>query len=375
VIPYGRQWVDEDDVAAVAAVLRGDWLTTGPAVDAFEADLAAVAGGTPAVTVTSGTAALHTAYAAAGIGPGDEIVTTPLTFVATASCAAILGATVVFADVSDDTGNLDPGAAAAATTPRTRVVAGVDYAGHPIDADPLRELGHDRGALLLEDAAHSIGSTWHGRPVGTLADLTTFSFFPTKNLTTAEGGAVVTADPELLRRARTFRTIGLVRDPDRLRYPGEGPWHQEVHEFGVNYRLPDVLCALGSSQLRRLSGFALRRKEIHARYDAALADVPELRTPTTRDGAVPVWHLYPLRVLDGRRRQLFEHLRASGVGVQVNYLPAYWHPVFEDLGYLRGLCPVAETYYSQEISLPLFPALADADVDRVSQLIRDFFGA
>jgi UDP-4-amino-4,6-dideoxy-N-acetyl-beta-L-altrosamine transaminase len=375
VIPYGRQWVDEDDVAAVAAVLRGDWLTTGPAVDAFEAALAAVAGGTPAVTVTSGTAALHTAYAAAGIGPGDEIVTTPLTFVATASCAAILGATVVFADVSDDTGNLDPGAAAVAVTPRTRVIAGVDYAGHPIDADPLRELAHDHGALLLEDAAHSIGSTWHGRPVGTLADLTTFSFFPTKNLTTAEGGAVVTADPRLLRRARTFRTIGLVRDPDRLRHPDEGPWHQEVHEFGVNYRLPDVLCALGSSQLRRLPSFALRRKEIHARYDAALADVPELRTPVTRDGADPVWHLYPLRVLDGRRRQLFEHLRASGIGVQVNYVPAYWHPVYEDLGYRRGLCPVAETYYSQEISLPLFPALADAEVDRVSQLIRDFFGA
>jgi dTDP-4-amino-4,6-dideoxygalactose transaminase len=375
VIPYGRQWVDEDDVAAVSAVLRGDWLTTGPAVDAFEAALATVAGGTPAVTVTSGTAALHTAYAAAGIGPGDEIVTTPLTFVATASCAAILGATVVFADVSDDTGNLDPAAAAAAATPRTRVIAGVDYAGHPIDADPLRELAHDHGALLVEDAAHSIGSTWHGRPVGTLADLTTFSFFPTKNLTTAEGGAVVAADPELLRRARTFRTIGLVRDPDRLRHPDEGPWHQEVHEFGVNYRLPDVLCALGSSQLRRLPEFALRRKEIHARYDAAMADVPELRTPVTRDGADPVWHLYPLRVLDGRRRQLFEHLRASGIGVQVNYVPAYWHPVFEDLGYRRGLCPVAERYYSQEISLPLFPALADADVDRVSQLIRDFFGA
>jgi dTDP-4-amino-4,6-dideoxygalactose transaminase len=374
VIPYGRQSVDEDDVAAVAAVLRGDWLTTGPAVDAFEAALAAVAGGTPAVAVTSGTAALHTAYAAVGTGPGDEIVTTPLTFVATASCAAILGATVVFADVCDDTGNLDPTSAAAVTTARTRVIAGVDYAGHPIDADPLRELAHDNGALLLEDAAHSIGSTWHGRPVGTLADLTTFSFFPTKNLTTAEGGAVVTADAELLRRARTFRTIGLVRDPDRLRHPDEGPWHQEVHEFGVNYRLPDVLCALGSSQLRRLSAFALRRKEIHARYDAALADVPELRTPVTRDGADPVWHLYALRVLDGRRRRLFEHLRASGIGVQVNYVPTYWHPVFEDLGYRRGLCPVAETYYSQEVSLPLFPDLLDDDVDRVCQLIRDFFG-
>jgi dTDP-4-amino-4,6-dideoxygalactose transaminase len=374
VIPYGRQSVDDDDVAAVAAVLRGDWLTTGPAVDAFEADLSVVAGGPAAVTVTSGTAALHTAYAAAGIGPGDEIVTTPLTFVATASCAAILGGTVVFADVSEDTGNLDPAAVTAAMTDRTRVVAGVDYAGHPIDADPLADLAHARGALLLEDAAHSIGSRWHGRPVGSLADLTTFSFFPTKNLTTAEGGAVVSADAELVRRARTFRTIGLVRDRDRQRYPDEGPWHQEVHEFGVNYRLPDVLCALGSSQLRRLPSFALRRRQIHARYDAALAGIPELRTPVTRSGAEPVWHLYPLRVLDGRRRALFEHLRAEGVGVQVNYVPAYWHPVFEDRGYRRGLCPVAETYYAQEIALPLYPDLADADVDRVAELVRDFFG-
>jgi dTDP-4-amino-4,6-dideoxygalactose transaminase len=375
VLPYGRQSIDEDDIAAVTAVLRGEWLTTGPAVDAFEADLAAVAGGTPAVAVTSGTAALHTAYAAAGIGPGDELVTTPLTFVATASCAAILGATVVFADVSADTGNLDPEAVASVVTDRTRVVAGVDYAGHPIDAGPLATVAHEHGALLLEDAAHSIGSTWQGRPVGTLADLTTFSFFPTKNLTTAEGGAVLSPDPELVRRARTFRTIGLVRERDRLRHPDEGPWHQEVHEFGVNYRLPDVLCALGSSQLRRLPSFALRRSQIHARYDAALSDVAEVRTPVTRPGADPVWHLYPLRVLDGRRRQLFEHLRAAGVGVQVNYLPAYWHPVFEDLGYRRGLCPVAEEYYAQEVSLPLFPDLTDSDVDRVCGLVRDFFGA
>jgi dTDP-4-amino-4,6-dideoxygalactose transaminase len=375
VLPYGRQSIDEDDIAAVTAVLRSDWLTTGPAVEAFEADLAAVAGGTPAVTVTSGTAALHTAYAAAGVGPGNEIVTTPLTFVATASCAAILGARVVFADVCEDTGNLDPDAVAAVVTDRTRVVAGVDYAGHPIDAEPLGRIARSAGALLLEDAAHSIGSSWHGRPVGTLADLTTLSFFPTKNLTTAEGGAVLAADTELLRRARTFRTIGLVRDPERLRHRNEGPWHQEVHEFGVNYRLPDVLCALGSSQLRRLPQFAMRRKEIHARYTAALGEIVELRTPVCREGADPVWHLYPLRVLDGRRRQLFEHLRRNDIGVQVNYIPVYWHPVFEDLGYRRGLCPVAEEYYAQEISLPLFPDLTDADVDRVCDVIRDFFGA
>ncbi len=373
-LPYGRQSIDDDDVQAVVDVLRGDWLTTGPAVAQFEADLGRWVGGNPAVAVTSGTAALHVAYAAAGIGPGDEVVVAPLTFVATAATAMLHGAQVVFADVSDDTGNLDPDAAKAALTARTRIVAGVDYAGHPFDADPLRSLAHDAAALLLEDAAHSVGSTWHGRPVGDLADLTTLSFFPTKNLTTAEGGAVVSPDPGLVAAARRFRNHGLVRERDVLRTPDEGGWHQEVHAFGLNYRLPDVLCALGSSQLRRLAGFKRRRTEIHARYDAALANVPEVRTPTRRDGADPAWHLYPLRVLDGRRRELYEHLRSQDIGVQVNYIPAYWHPVFEDLGYRRGLCPVAERYYRQQLSLPLFPDLSDADVDRVAELVREFFG-
>lgn len=198
----------------------------------------------------------------------------------------------MFADVSPDTGNLDPDAAKAALTPNTTVVAGVDYAGHPIDAAPLRSVAHDAGALLLEDAAHSVGGTWHGRPVGDLADLTTLSFFPTKNLTTAEGGAVVSPRPDLVAGARSFRNHGLVRDKDAQRFPDEGPWHQEVHAFGLNYRLPDLLAALGSSQLTRLAAFTARRREIHARYDAALADVPEVRTPVRRDGAEPAWHLY-----------------------------------------------------------------------------------
>ncbi|MGW5703535.1 DegT/DnrJ/EryC1/StrS family aminotransferase [Amycolatopsis japonica] len=372
-LPYGRQSVSDEDIAAVTEVLRGDWLTTGPAVTRFEEDLAEHTGGTPAVAVTSGTAALHVAYAAAGIGPGDEIVTSPMTFVATAATAALLGGKVVFADVEADTGNLDPAAASAAVTGRTKVVAAVDYAGHPAELDELGRIAHDNGALLLEDAAHSVGGNWQGRPVGSLADLTTFSFFPTKNLTTAEGGAVVAGSDELLARARGFRNHGLVRDKAAQRYPDEGAWHQEVHEFGLNYRLPDVLCALGSSQLRRLAEFKKRRAEIHARYTAALSSVDGVLTPAVREGADPVWHLYPLRVLEGRRRALFDHLRGKGIGVQVNYIPAYWHPVFEDLGYRRGMCPNAELYYSQELSLPLFPALTDADVDRVIDEIHGFF--
>ncbi|MDQ1538202.1 MAG: hypothetical protein QOE58_2595 [Actinomycetota bacterium] len=374
-LPYGRQSIDESDIEAVTAVLRGDWLTTGPAVTAFEQDLSRISAGASAVSVTSGTAALHVAYSALGVGSGDEVITTPLTFVATASCASLLGATIVFADVCEDTGNLDPQAVSAVLTDRTRVVAGVDYAGHPIDAPALTEISHAGDAVLLEDAAHSIGGSLDGRPVGSLADVTTFSFFPTKNLTTAEGGAVVTLREEVARRARAFRTIGLVRDPALLRFTDEGPWHQEVHEFGLNYRLPDLLCALGSSQLRRLSTFKARRAAITARYNQGLADIDELRLPVRRDGADPMWHLYPLRIRDGRRRALFEHLRANDIGVQVNYIPVYWHPVYADLGYRRGMCPVAEDYYAQQISLPLFPDLADADVDRVIELIRGFVGA
>lgn len=369
-LPYGRQSIDEDDVAAVVAALRSDWLTTGPAVDAFEQAISAHVGGARAVSVTSGTAALHVAYAAAQVGPGDEVVTTPLTFVATAAAAALHGATVVFADVEPDTGNLDVQAARAAMTSRTRVVAAVDYAGLPADPVAFAALARETGTLFLEDAAHSVGSTWAGAPVGSFADLTTLSFFPTKNLTTAEGGAVVTSDPALETRARRFKNHGLVRDPAEQRWPDEGAWHQEVHELGLNYRLPDVLAALGTSQLRRLDAFTARRAEIHARYDAGLGDLAGVLTPAHRAEAQPAWHLYPLRVLDGRRREVFDALRAAGIGVQVNYVPAYWHPAFADLGYQRGMCPHAETYYSQQISLPLFPDLTDADVDRVIEQVR-----
>ncbi|MGW3812006.1 DegT/DnrJ/EryC1/StrS family aminotransferase [Micromonospora sp. NPDC005113] len=364
-LPYGRHSVSEDDVAAVADVLRGDWLTTGPQVDGFEADLAKVTGGAGCAAVSNGTAALHVAYAAAGVGPGDEVVVPPMTFVATASSAALLGAKIVFADVEEETFTLDPAAAAAATTSRTRVVSAVDYAGHPADYDALRTALSGSDALLLADAAHSIGATYQGRPVGSLADLTTFSFFPTKHLTTGEGGAVASTDAELLKRARRFRNIGLVRERDEQRWPDEGGWHQEVHEFGLNYRLPDVLCALGRSQLCQLDAFLARRAELVARYNEALADLDGVRLPVQKSWAEPAWHLYPIRVLDGRRREVYDAMRAAGVGVQVNYIPVHWHPVFADLGYRRGSCPVAESFYRQQLSLPLYPTLSDADQDRV----------
>lgn len=364
-LPYGRQSINDADVEAVLRTLRTDWLTTGPEVARFEAAVAERAGVPHAVAVTSGTAALHVAYKAAGIEPGDEVVTTPLTFMATAAGAALHGATIVFADVDPATGLLDPAAAEAEITDRTKVVAGVDYAGVPVDAPAFRAIAEKHGILFLEDAAHSIGSTLDGRPVGSLADLTTYSFFPTKNLTTAEGGAVVTASADVALKARRFHNQGFVRDKESMRNPDEGPWHQEIHQFGLNYRLTDVLCALGSEQLTRLDAFVARRAAIKALYDELLADIDELTLPSAPDNAAPAWHLYPLRVPAERRRAIFESLRAQGIGVQVNYMPLHWHPVFEDLGYQRGMCPHAEDYYRREISLPMFPGLTDSDVERV----------
>jgi dTDP-4-amino-4,6-dideoxygalactose transaminase len=304
---------------------------------------------------------------------GDEVVTTPMTFVATASGAALLGAKVVFADVEEDTANLDPAAAEAAVTGHTRVIAAVDYAGVPADYDQLRKVSDNAGAILLGDAAHSIGSMYRGRPVGTLADVTTFSFFPTKNVTTGEGGAVASTRVDLLDRVRAFRTVGVVRDG--LRRPEEGGWFYEVPEFGLNYRLPDVLCALGSAQLRRLGEFKARRAYLSARYDELLAGLPGLRLPAQRADVDPMRHLYPVRVLDGRRREVYDRMRAAGIGVQVNYIPVYWHPVFEDLGYRRGMCPVAEAFYAEQLSLPLFTGLGDADQDRVVETLRGILGS
>lgn len=370
VLPYGRHSIDEADIAAVVATLSGDWLTTGPMVAEFEAAVSAAAGGAAAVSVTSGTAALHVAYAAAGISPGDEIITTPLTFVATAATAAVLGAKIVFADVDYATGNLSLDAAAAAVTSRTKAITAVDYAGLPVDASAFNALAHGVGAVFIEDAAHSLGSTLHGVPVGATADITTFSFFPTKNLTTAEGGAVVTPRSDLEERARKYKNHGLERDRSKMRYPNEGAWHQEVTDFGLNYRLPDVLAALGVSQFRKLNAFKLRRAALHKAYNEAFADLTEAQLPATISGADPAWHLYPLRVPAGRRKDVFTELRGLGIGVQVNYMPAYWHPVFEDLGYKRGMCPNAEAYYAQEISLPLFPGMSDGDVGRVVDAVR-----
>lgn len=370
-LPYGRQSIAEEDIQAVVDVLRGDWLTTGPAVAAFEARIGEVAGGHRAVTATSGTAALHMAYAAAGVTAGDRVVSTPMTFIATTAMASILGARIEFADVEEDTALIDPAAVEALADERTKIIAAVDYAGHPADYDRLAATAARVGALVLDDAAHSIGSSYKGRPVGDLADLTTFSFFPTKNLTSGEGGAVVAKDADIARRVHEFHFIGLVREPERFRITSEGSWHQEVHEFGVNYRLTDIACALGLAQLARLEQFKRRREEITRRYDDALASVDGVRRPVQRDDVDVIRHLYPVRILDGRRREVFDRMRGAGIGVQVNYMPVYWHPVYADLGYRRGMCPNAEAFYAEELSLPIFPDLTDSQVDQVIDALTE----
>lgn len=370
VIPYGRQQVTPEDIQAVSRVLQSDWLTTGPAVVGFEQRLQEVVGGTPVVSVTSGTAALHVAYVAAGIKPGDEVIAPPITFVSTQATAVALGAKVVFADVSADTANIDPKSVEAAISPRTKAIVAVDYAGHPADLASLTEIAQRYELILIEDAAHSLGSTYKDRPVGSIADITTFSFYPTKNITTAEGGAVAVRDPERLERARLFARQGIIRDSSKFFDRNEGPWHQEVHDFGLNYRLPDVLAALGESQLQRLPDSKSKRQKIKSYYDTSLSGQADVVAPVQRSGVDPVWHLYPVRVPADRRRGIFESLREAGIGVQVNYLPAYWHPAFQKLGYRRGLCPNAEDFYRQEISLPIHTGLTDLEQEYIIESLQ-----
>lgn len=365
-IPYGYHSINDDDIAAVVAALKSDWLTTGPLVEQFEAALEKVVGA-PCIAVSSGTAALHCAYAAVGLQSGDEVITPPITFIATQATAALFGATIVFADVQPDTANIDPQAVAAAITPRTKAIVAVDYAGHPADLDELREIADRHGVYLIEDASHSIGSTYKGRPIGSIADITTFSFFPTKNLTTGEGGAVASIHPELLDRARRFSRQGLVRNPKEFKITSEGPWHQEVHEFGLNYRLPDILCALGISQINRLDEFKARRQEIKDLYGNEFRHYVELTLPTQRPYADVNWHLFPLRVDPTVRLKVFERLRANKIGVQVNYMPAHWHPVFVKEGIMTDEFPVSSKFYASEISLPMHFKLTNELISFISK--------
>jgi UDP-4-amino-4,6-dideoxy-N-acetyl-beta-L-altrosamine transaminase len=366
-LPYARQGVSRADIRAVAAVLRSDWLTSGPAVDAFEAALAREVGARFAVAFSSGTAALHGAVAAAGVGAGDEGITSPLTFCASANCLVYEGARPVFCDVADTTLTMDPAALERRITRRTRVVIPVDYAGHPADLDAIRAVAKRHGLLVIEDACHALGATYRGRPVGAISDMTVFSFHPVKHITTAEGGMVATNSRRFAERLRRFRAHGIVRprrDAERR------PWYYEMVDLGFNYRIPDVACALGLSQLSRLDRNLERRRAIAARYAQALAAVPGVRLPEAAADAESAWHLYPVRIDPARfgrtRDDVVRGLRAANIGVTVHYIPVTLHPYYRQrFGCRPGAFPVAERAYRGLVSLPMFPAMRDCDVDDV----------
>jgi len=373
-LPYGRQYIDQDDIQAVLEVLHSDWLTTGPKVEEFERALAQRAGTKYAVALNSGTAALHAAYFAAGVGPGDEVITSPITFAATANAALFLGARPVFADVRKDTVNIDPAQIERHITPHTKVLAPVDFAGHPADLDAVMDIARRYDLVVVEDAAHALGAKYHGRPVGSLADLTTFSFHPVKHITTGEGGAVVTNNKDYYEKMLAFRSHGMVREKEKLT-EYHGPWYHEMHYPGYNYRLTDIQCAMGISQLNKLDSLLEKRKALVDFYNRELSELKNIEFPVNLAGVSPAWHLYVIRLKGEKppRRELYEALHRAEIGVQVHYLPVYRHPYYQKLGYPKGLCPVAEDYYWRALSLPLFPAMELDDARRVVREIKRFF--
>ncbi len=371
-LPYGHQSIDETDIQAVVDTLRSDWLTTGPRIPQFEEAFAARTGAKHAVSFSSGTAALHAAAFTAGLKAGDEAITSPLTFVATANCVLYQGALPVFADVSPDTLNLDPEQAASRITPRTRAILPVDYAGHPADLAPILELAERHGLLVIEDASHSLGAEYRRRPVGSLAHMTTFSFHPVKHITTGEGGMVTTDDRKFAETLRRFRNHGISSDARQRQSAGR--WHYEMVLLGFNYRLTDIACALGIEQLKKLDANLSRRRQIAARYTDAFREIPEVVPPAVRPDTNPAWHLYPIRLelskLKKDRAQVFEALRAENIGVNVHYIPVHRHPYYsERFGYKGGEYPVAEGAYERLISLPMFQGMSDRDVEDVIEAV------
>lgn len=376
-LPYGRQSITDADIQAVVDVLRSDWLTTGPKVAEFEEAFAARVGAAHAVSFSSGTAALHGAAFAAGLKPGDEAITTPLTFAATANCVLYQGAHPVFADVCPDTLNLDPEQVEARVTSRTRAILPVDYAGHPAGLDSILEIAKRHSLIVIEDACHALGAEHHGRRVGGIADMTVFSFHPVKHITTGEGGMVTTQNPGFAEILRRFRNHGLSTEARQRQSAGQ--WHYEMVLLGFNYRLPDMVCALGIEQLKRLEANLARRREIAARYSSAFREVPGVIPPAVRAEANPAWHLYPIRLdlekLTVGRGQIFRALRAENIGVNVHYIPVHLHPYYRDrFGYKGGEFPVSEDAYNRLLSLPMFHAMSDQDAEDVIHAVGKILG-
>ncbi len=388
-IPYGRQSIDDADIEAVVKVLKSDYLTTGPAVAAFEKKVADYVGAKYAVAVSNGTAALHVACLAAGIGAGDEVVTTPITFAASANCVLYCGGTPVFADIDPDTYNISPVELERKITSRTKAIIPVHYTGQPCDMDAILEIAHKHDLLVIEDGAHALGASYKGKKIGSIADMTCFSFHPVKPVTTGEGGMIVTDNEELYRKLVLYRSHGITRDndmmqqyEDQLRQSTDpalqeaadmlrgdvmdpGGWYYQQLELGYNYRITDIACALGASQMDKLDRFLERRRQIAGKYDEAFADIPQIKTPWQQEGCQSGWHLYMIQTMERSRREVFDGLRQAGIGVNVHYIPVYRHPYYQRNGYAGVHCLNAEAFYERAVSLPIFPGLTGSQQDYV----------
>lgn len=371
---YGHQYIDEADIRAVVEVMKSDYLTCGPKIEELEEKLCRLTGAKYAVACANGTAALHMAAMAAGVKEGDEVITTPVTFAASANCALYCGARPVFADIDPETYNIDPEKVEAAVTPATKAVVAVDYTGQSVALDPLRAICKKHGLVLIEDGAHVIGTKYKGQPNGSLSDMTTFSFHPVKTVTGGEGGAVLTNNEDYYKKLLLFRSHGITRDESLMEHEPDGAWYYEQIAPGYNYRITDMQAALIISQLDKLPMFSRRRKEIVKRYDEAFSGMPALFVQREIPESDTTRHLYILRLVPEKlridRKAFFEALAAENVCCNVHYIPTYYFPYYEKLGYRRGLCPNAEKLYEEIISLPLYYAMSDGDVESVIAAVR-----
>ena len=373
-IYYGRQYIDQEDVEAVVTTLTSNLITCGPKVEELERKLCEITEAKYAVAVSNGTAALHLAAMAAGIREGDEVIVSSITFAASANCVLYCGGTPVFADINPDTYNINPAEIRKLITPKTKAIVAVDFTGQAVELNEIREICKEHNLILIEDAAHSLGTYYEGKPIGSIADMTTFSFHPVKTVTGGEGGAITTNDENLYKKLRLLRTHGITRDADEMVHPTDAPWYQEQVCLGYNYRMTDFQAALLISQLKKLPAFSMRRKEIVKKYDQAFAMMPEIKVQKEIPESDTTRHLYILRLnldkLTCTRREFFDALYAENTRPQVHYLPVYWHSHYEKLGYKKGLCPNAEKYYEEVMSIPLYYSLTDKDVEDVIAAVK-----